>query len=133
MSMKRLVMVVLAALMITSCAYREQPIYNVDKAFPASAQNLSPAQIETTIIEAGTLYQWQMRRAGDGHLVAVQSQPKFSATVDIYFDRQGYKILKQATMGLRDTGTTIHSHYNVWIRNLEHGIDARLAAQPLTS
>jgi len=38
--MKRLVMMVLVALAIGSCAHRAQPIYNVDKAFPPSAQNL---------------------------------------------------------------------------------------------
>lgn len=131
--MKRLVMMVLVALAIGSCARRAQPIYNVDKAFPPSAQSLSSAQIEGMIIEVGTLYHWQLRRDGVGHLIAVQSQPKFSATVDIYFDNQGYKITKQTTVGLRDTGTTIHDHYNFWIRNLESGIDAKLANQPLPS
>jgi opacity protein-like surface antigen len=132
MAMKRLVMMVLVALAIGSCAYRAQPVYNVDNPLPPSAQSLSLAQIESRIIEGGAFYQWQMRRADDGHLVAVHTQPKFSATVDIYFDRQGYKIIKQSTVGFRDTGTTIHDHYNAWIRNLEKGIDARLAA-PLAS
>jgi uncharacterized lipoprotein YajG len=131
--MKRLVMVVLAVLMIASCARRAQPIYNVDKAFPPSAQSLSSAQIEGAIIDAGTIYQWQVRRDGEGHLVAVQSQPKLAATIDIYFDRQGYRIVKQSTTGLRDTGTTIHDHYNFWIRNLEKAIDTKVAALPPAS
>jgi hypothetical protein len=132
MAMKRLVMMVLVALAIGSCAYRAQPVYNVDKPLPASAQSLSSAQIESRIIERGAFNQWEFRRAGDGHLVGVHTQPKLSATVDVYFDRQGYKIIKQSTVGFRDTGTTIHDHYNAWIRNLEKGIDIRLAA-PLTS
>jgi hypothetical protein len=133
MAMKRLVMMVLVALAIGSCAHRAQPVYNVDKPLPPSAQSLSSAQIETLIIEGGTYNKWEFRRVGEGHLVAVQTQAKFAATVDIYFDRQGYKIIKQSAVNLRDTGTTIHSHYNFWIQNLEKGIDARLANQPLTS
>jgi hypothetical protein len=130
MAMKRLVMMVLVALAIGSCGHREQPVYDVDNPLPLSAQSLSSAQIESRIIEGGAFNQWQFRRVGEGHLVAVHTQPKFSATVDVYFDRQRYKIVKQSTVGFRDTGTTIHEHYNVWIRNLEKGIDIRLAAPP---
>jgi hypothetical protein len=131
--MKRLVMIVFAMLAIGSCTYREQPVYNVDKPLPQSAQTLSLAQIESQIVEGGRPYQWDFRRVGDGHLIAVHSQPKLSATVDIYFDRERYKIVKQSTVGLNDAGTTIHSHYNVWIRNLEKGIDTSLASRPLAS
>lgn len=131
--MKRLVMIVLVGLLIGSCAYREQPVYNVDKPLPPSAQNLSSAEVEKRIIEGGAIYKWEFRRVGDGHLVAVHTQPKYSATVDVYFDRQGYKIIKQSTVGFRDTGTTIHNHYNGWIQNLEKAIDARLADLPVSS
>jgi len=131
--MKRLMTILVAVVALGACAYKHEPIYNVDKPLPPTAQNLPLNRIESLIIEGGTVHQWQFQRSGEGHLVATQRQPKFSAVVDIYFNQQGYRIVKNATTGLRDTGTTIHSHYNVWIHNLEQGIDSRLSQASLRS
>ena len=124
--MKRIVSVVFAVLVLGACAYKSQPVYDVDK--PIAAQSLSLDRIESLIIEAGSPLNWQFQRAGAGHLKATQQQPKFAATVDIYFDQQHYKIVKNTTTGLNDKGSTIHSHYNTWIRNLETSIDSKLAS-----
>jgi hypothetical protein len=126
--MKRWLVIVLTALAIGACAYKAQPVYDVDKALPPAAQNLPLDRVESLIMAGGAAYQWEFRRAEAGHLVATQRAPKFEAVVDIYFDQQRYRIVKQSAVGLRDTGTTIHSHYNTWIRNLEKGIDVQLAA-----
>ena len=125
MPMKRMLLGAFAALVLGACAYKFQPVYNVDKPLPA--QSLSLDRIESLIMEAGSTLNWQFQRAGAGHLKATQQQPKFSALVDIYFDQQHYKIVKNTTTGLNDQGSTIHSHYNMWIRNLENSIDSKLA------
>src|SRR6478736_2103959 len=125
-AMKRIVSVVFAVLVLGACAYKSQPVYDVDK--PIAAQSLSLDRIESLIMEAGSTLNWQFQRAGAGHLKATQQQPKFAATVDIYFDQQHYKIVKNTTTGLNDKGSTIHSHYNTWIRNLETSIDSKLAS-----
>jgi len=125
--MKRLLIILLSAITISACAYKAQPIYNVDKALPDKAQSMSMDRIESAIIQGGAAYQWEFQKVGEGHLIATQRAPKFQATVDVFFDRQRYKIVHNSTVGLRDTGETIHSHYNVWIRNLEKGIDTRLS------
>jgi len=130
--MKRFIVLLVAAMLVSSCAYRHQPVYDVNKPLPQAAQSLPLNEIERLIVAGGTFYQCQFQRAGDGHLVATQSQPKYSAIVDIYFTNLNYKITKQSTVGLADQGATIHSHYNVWIRNLEKSIDAQLANRPLT-
>jgi hypothetical protein len=128
---KHLIIVLLAVLLVGACAYKHQPIHDVDKPVPINVQSLPLDRIESLIVEGGTFYKWQFQRLGEGHLVATQKAPKFSATVDIYFSQQRYRIVKNATTGLRDTGSTIHSHYNVWIRNLEQAIDARLSQASL--
>ena len=87
--MKRIFLVAFAALALGACAYKSQPVYDVNK--PLAAQSLSLDRIESLIMEAGTPLNWKFQRAGAGHLVATQQQPKFAATVDIYFDQQNYK------------------------------------------
>jgi len=123
--MKRILLGAFAALVLGACAYKSQPVYDVDK--PLAAQSLSLDRIESLIMEAGSSLNWQFQRAGAGHLKATQQQAKFSALVDIYFDQHSYKIVKNTTTGLNDKGSTIHSHYNTWIRNLEKSIDGKLA------
>jgi len=123
---KRIFLVASAALVLAACAHKSQPVYEVNKPLPA--QSLSLDRIEALIIEAGTPLKWQFQRDGAGHLKATQQQPKFAATVDIYFDQQNYKIVKNNAIGLNDRGTTIHSHYNTWIKNLEQSIDSKLAS-----
>jgi hypothetical protein len=126
MPMKPILLVVFAVLVLGACAYKSQPVYDVDKPFPA--QSLSLDRIESLIMEAGSTLNWRFERAGAGHLKATQQQPKFAALVDIYFDQQHYKIVKNTTTGLNDRGSTIHTHYNTWIRNLENAIDGKLAS-----
>jgi len=129
--MNRILPVAFVLLALVACAYKHQPVYGVDKPLPVSAQTLGLNRIESMIIDAGTALAWRFQRAGEGHLIATQQQPKFSAVVDIYFNQQTYKIVKNSTTGLNDQGATIHAHYNIWIQNLERNIDARLAqAQP---
>jgi hypothetical protein len=125
--MKRIFVVAIAVLALGACAYKNQPVYNVDKPLPASAKSIPLARMEALIMDAGRSLAWQFERIGEGHLKATQQQPKFMAVVDIYFNQQSYKIVKNSTTGLNDQGPTIHSHYNTWIRNLERAIDARLA------
>jgi hypothetical protein len=126
--LKRVITLMLVVAALGACAYKAEPIYNVDhKPLPSGAQSLPPERIEALIIEGGHVYSWQFERRGAGHLVAAQRQPKYSAVVDIYFDQKTYSIIHQSSEGLLDTGTTIHGHYNLWIRNLEKGIDTRLA------
>src|SRR5689334_1571257 len=124
--MKRIFLFAFAALVLGACAYKSQPVYDVNKPLPA--QSLSLDRIESLIVEAGTPLNWKFQRAGAGHLIATQQQPKFAATVDIYFDEKNYKIVKNTTTGLNDRGSTIHSHYNTWIHNLENSIDGKLAS-----
>ena len=124
--MIRFLHILLAAFWLTGCAYKAQPVLNPEISVPSSAGALSLQQLEQRIIEAGRIRNWQFSRAEPGHLIARQIQPKHSATVDIYFDQQRVRIAKKETSGLRDTGGTIHSHYNVWIRNLEQDIQASL-------
>jgi len=130
--MKRIAIVCLA-LMLGACAHKLEPVYNVDDPMPASAQALSLDKIEVVIVEAGQTRGWKFQHVAAGHLVATQTTEKLSATVDIYFDKQSWRIAYQSSVGMKAENGTIHDHYNFWIRNLEHDISARLANAAILS
>jgi hypothetical protein len=121
--MKRLVVVALA-LLIAACA--SEPVYSPKRPIPISAQSVSLDRIEQAIIEGGQQKGWVFERIAPGHLAATQTMPKYAATVDVRFDQQAYEILYRTSRGFREQPGTIHAHYNFWIRNLQHDIDARL-------
>jgi hypothetical protein len=105
-----------------------KPIYNVSgHPVPVQAQALSLQRIEALIIEAGQSRGWRFERVSAGKLRASQVQPKHTAVVDVTFDTRAYNITHVSTTGMEEKDGTVHSHYNFWIRNLEHDIETRLA------
>jgi hypothetical protein len=118
--------VVLLALVVGACAYKHEPIYNVDDPVPPSAQALPADKIGKAITESAQVLRWTVENAGPGHLVATQSQPKMSATVDIYYTQTSWRIVYKTSTGLRAEDGHIHDHYNLWIRNLEQEIKVHL-------
>lgn len=115
-------------LLFAACAYREQPIYNPADPIPPAAQGLPLTRIEAMIAQAGVPHGWTMRHIGPGHIEASHTQDKFAAVADITFDATSWRIEYQSSTGLRAEDGHIHSHYNVWIRNLEHDIQTQLSA-----
>ncbi|MDR3439075.1 hypothetical protein [Telmatospirillum sp.] len=122
--MKRLLVLCLAVF-LAACG--QKPIYNVDRPMPQAAQSLPLDGIERLIVEAGQTRGWKFDRIDAGHLTATQSQAKYSAIVDIYFDQKSWRIDYRSSVGLKADNGEIHDHYNFWIRNLEHDIDSRLS------
>lgn len=125
--MKKLLVLSMTAFLLSACAYKHQPIYNVtDHPIPTAAQSLSLADVEKNIIAAGEGRGWRFTKLEPGKLRAVQDVEKFSAAVDVSFDQKSYSIQHVSSRGMRESGDTIHSHYNFWIRNLESDIATRL-------
>jgi hypothetical protein len=114
------------AAVLVGCA--NQPIYDVQNhPIPVTAQTMPLDRIEAVIVQAGQSRGWKFQRAGAGHLIAVQTDPKFSATIDIYFDQNNYRIIHKETTGMKEKDGTIHPHYNSWVRYLERDIETYLA------
>jgi len=71
-----------------------------------------------------------------GHLEATEWTDKFSATSDIYYTPVRLQISLKSSVNLFQTATTIHAHYNFWVRNLEAAIISKLtlaaSAPPLS-
>jgi hypothetical protein len=122
------VVVLLATLAVGACGYQHRPVYNVDDPVPRWDQDLSSQRLEDQIVAACYTLGWKTQHVADGHLTAVQSREKFSATVDILFDRDHWQIRYNSSVGLNADGETIHDHYNLWVRNLEREIQRRLGS-----
>lgn len=130
--MKKLIAFGLLAGLLVGCA--NKPIYNVqDHPIPVAAQQLPLDRIEAVIVKAGQSRHWKFEHAGEGHLIATQVEPKHSATVDIYFNQRNFRIIHQATTGLKEKDGTVHRTYNRWIHNLETDIETYLANATLIS
>src|SRR5512147_2378249 len=122
-SMNRILALLVAALILTGCM-PNQPLYNVDNhPIPAAARDLPVDRIGALIIEAGQKRNWTFEQAGTGHLVATQTNPKYTTVVDIYFDQSSYRITKKSTTGFSDRNGWISRRYNNWIHYLEGDID----------
>ena len=117
--------VLTVALAVAGCGYQHRPIYNVDDPLPRWDQNLPLQRVEDLIVSGCTSLSWKTQHVAEGHLVAIQAHEKFSATVDIFFDHDHWRIQYASSDGLNAKDGTIHSHYNVWVRNLEREIQLR--------
>ena len=118
--------ILLSVLAVSACGYQHRPVYNADEAMPHWVQNQPSQRVEDLIVAACATLNWKTQHVAEGHLTATQSREKFSATVDIYFDPQHWQIRYNSSTGLNAEDGTIHSHYNVWVHNLEHEIQLRL-------
>jgi hypothetical protein len=121
-------MIIGLAVLLGACAYKQREIYNVDRPIPEAASRLSLDRLEQQIRAAGSRRDWRMTRQGPGHLVATQTAPKHSATVDITFDQRAFRITYRDSSNLNAQDGRIHAHYNFWVRNLEADIYERLSA-----
>jgi len=110
------------------CAYQHQAIYNVDRSLPPAAEHMSVDKIRDIVVAAGTHYEWIMQPVAPGHLEASERKEKYAATADIYFNQTRLTIALKSSANLNQTATTIHGHYNVWIRNLENRIVSDISA-----
>lgn len=115
---------------LVACVKHGQPVYNVENAaygLSAAGQprNLNMRQIEQAIVKAGANRGWVMERQSVGHVVGgLVVRGKHSATVDIYYDREAFSIVRKETQGLEydPAADTIHKAYNKWVRILEQEI-----------
>lgn len=120
--------IILSLVLLSACAYKSEPIYNVDDPMPPAARALPLERIEALITVAANSLNWKVQRVEVGHLVATETQPEHSAVIDILFDQTHWRTVYRSSTGMNAGAGTIHDHYNFWIRNLEHATNAALAS-----
>jgi hypothetical protein len=134
---RRLAVVFVAALVLTGCANRWEPVYNVQE-HPISQPNLTTDKVGKAITTAAasvpTLQRWTVTPNGTGAMKArVTWDQKFTANADIKYSNRSYSIvLVDAVADLHGKDDLIHRNYNRAVRALEQEIDRQLqlAANP---
>jgi hypothetical protein len=106
-----------------------QPIYNVERhPTPLAARTLTADEMERAIVQAAQAYGWSTDKVGPGTLRATHTRQQHTAVVDVRYTEQDYSIQLNNTANLKQSGSSVHHVYNLWVRNLEAEIERRLNA-----
>lgn len=118
-------------LFIVGC--RTSPVHNVINAPIVAPSEASPdmAKVRAAIIKAGVGLGWQMNPVESGHIVATLNIRSHQAVVDITYNTKDYDIEYKNSVNLKYNGSTIHSQYNNWVKNLDRAIQQELASELL--
>jgi hypothetical protein len=124
----RLVALALAAGLATA-GCRTAPIYDVtEAAVPTIAGEPSSAErVREAIVRASARLGWGIRSVGPGALEGTLGVRDHVAVVDIAYTPASFSIHYKSSLNLGESGGTIHSNYNGWVRNLQREINAELA------
>lgn len=121
----KLPLVLAFALTLTIIGCRANPVYNVDSAPVTISGKHTGQDVEKSIIRAGAVLGWKMKKVGKGHLVGTLHLRSHVAVVDITFNDKTYSITYKDSTNLNYDGTNIHSNYNGWIQNLDRSIQSQ--------
>jgi hypothetical protein len=121
----KLPLVLAFALTLTIIGCRSNPVYNIDSAPVTISGKHNNVDVEKSIIRAGAVLGWKMKKVGKGHLVATLHLRSHVAVVDITFNDKTYSIKYKDSQNLNYDGTNIHSNYNGWIQNLDRAIQTQ--------
>lgn len=103
-----------------------KPIYNIEnKKIDKKYENLE--QISNKILKVGDKINWVMAKQKEGFILAKVVRRVHTAIVRIDYTLDTYSITYITSTNLgADTHYNIHNNYNIWIKELESGIDFAL-------
>ncbi|MDR3177710.1 MAG: hypothetical protein LBT96_01875 [Campylobacteraceae bacterium] len=110
----------------SGCFAVKQPIHNVENASIANSKDISQAQIEQVILEAGAELGWKISKIKDGLIVAILTPPSYMVVIDIKYDASTYSITYRDGANLQYDGDNIDKNYNKWIKSLDEAIQKKL-------
>ncbi len=121
----KLALPALALSLIVGC--RSGLVYNVDDTAIMTYGDSTPSmqQVERAIVSAATSLGWNVKREGEGKILAVLQVRDHRAVTEITYDADSFSINYKDSINLNYDGTNIHSNYNGWIQRLENAIQAQ--------
>jgi hypothetical protein len=121
----------MAVVMVVGCRGGGQ-IYQVKDApvQTATGNQLSLAEVEKAIIQAGVASGWMMAIAKPGEIIGTLNLRSHQAVVSIPYTSKTYSILYKDSSNLKYNAEkqTIHENYASWIQRLDGAIRSRLTA-----
>ena len=126
-----MLVVCMAVVMVVGCRGGGQ-IYQVKDApvQTATGNQLSLAEVEKAIIQAGVAAGWMMAIAKPGEIIGTLNLRSHQAVVSIPYTSKTYSILYKDSSNLKYNAEkqTIHENYASWIQRLDGAIRSRLTA-----
>lgn len=106
------------------------PIQNVTDSpvNSASGKPVSAEEVKKAIMRAGGTLGWKIAENGPGKMTGTLNVRSHTAVVDIPYSAKSYSINYKSSVNLNEEGGQIHNNYNGWVKNLDKGIQAQLAA-----
>jgi hypothetical protein len=106
------------------------PIQNVSSVAVSNyaSKPLNDEQVRGAIVRAGATLGWIIKDVGPGTLNGTLILRTHTANVEIPYSASSYSIVYKSSINLQEGNGNIHRNYNGWIQNLNHGINAQLAA-----
>jgi hypothetical protein len=106
-------------------ACRNAPIYNVQETTLATrSDNVTIDQVGDAIVRAGASLGWVVVEDSPGHMVGTLDVRSHHAVVDIRYTTETFNIAYRDSSNLLYDGSSIHSRYNTWVKNLERAIQS---------
>ncbi len=119
-----IVCLLLAVLVALAC--RTTAIYNVTRS--GVPPGLSTSLVGDVIEQVASRRGWTTQRDNAGHITAsIKVRNKHSATVDIVYDAESFRITYRNSKNLLYGNGKIHRNYNGWITRLEGDIRTELS------
>jgi len=117
---------ILLVLLFAGCGIA--PIHNYNTPISPKYSNLSMDKIEKSILSAGTVLGWKMKKSNDGEIIGTLALRNHFAQVKVLYTTKSYQILymKSTALNYNQEKNTIHNNYNGWVQNLNNGIQRNL-------
>ncbi|WAH58376.1 hypothetical protein LZ023_01950 [Pseudomonas silvicola] len=126
-SMLRLLLVVLMLASVTACTNRK--LITPDRAVPVTL-NTSKEQVKQAILSTLSARKWTVESIGPDVIRAqVNVREKYSATVDIAYDANHYRINYRDSQELSYRDGKINRNYNRWVILLDRSIMRKLKGE----
>lgn len=85
-------------------------------------EGLTQAQVEESIIKGAAVRGWKTETVKPGYIIATYTKGDKTASVDINYDAQGYRITMNDKTNMVLPDGKVDSKYNQWVNNLNGDI-----------
>jgi len=117
--------IALVVLLLGAC--RTAPaIYGVNAPVVSNLANPTKDDVKKAITRAGAGLGWTFQDNGPNALVGTLVLRTHTVVIDVPYSPKSYSIAYKDSTNMNYTGTSIHSNYNGWIKNLEKNIEVQL-------
>ena len=126
-NLSRVLMAAVVMAMAAACS-RTETVHRVQSQPIAVQPDVTLEDVDEAIVRGATDAGWVAIPQEPGRVTAKRTTGNHSIIVDIPYTTEEFSIVRLESMNFRYEGTTVHKSYNVWIKELETGIQTEVGA-----